>query len=99
MPLTSNNNRNTDSHHRQSHRDIAQTGEAITGTGNALPAEAETKRMHFSGGPLDKGHDRYDKHTRSKESHHERFAGEGAGMQEGDDDIDLGSREERERKE
>jgi len=83
----------------RSHRDIASTGEVTTGTGNTLPSEAETKRMHYSGGPLDKGHDRYDKHTRSKESQFDSLAGDGAGMQDGDDDIDLGSREERERKE
>lgn len=75
------------------------TGEAITGTGDTMPAESETKRLHFSGGPLDKGSQRYDKHTKDSESHLEKFAGEGAGMQEGDEDIDIGTREERERKE
>ncbi|MCJ1293251.1 hypothetical protein MMC34_004805 [Xylographa carneopallida] len=82
----------------RSNKDIGMTGEAITGTGNTLPAEAETKRLHFSGGPLDKGHQRYDKHTRDKESHLERLAGDGAGMQD-DEDIDVGSRDERENKE
>ena len=63
-----------------------------------MPAESETKRNHFSGDALSKGHQRYDKHTVQKESDFERFAGEGAGM----DDVpgqEGAGREERERKE
>ena len=75
------------------------TGEGITGTGNTMNSNFETKRLHTSGGPLDKGHQRYDKHTKDKESHLESMASSGAGMQEGDDDVPLGSREDRERNE
>lgn len=53
-----------------------------------LPAEVESKRLHYGANdPLSKGHDRYDKHTRQKESDLERYAGEGAG-------VDLGPGEE-----
>lgn len=85
----------------QSNRDIASTGEVLTGTGDALPAQVESKRLHMSANnPLAKGHDRYDKHTVQKESDLERYAGEGAGMEEvpGEEGLE-GKREERERKE
>ena len=62
-------------------KDMGTTGEVITGTGDQLPAAAESKRMHFgANNPLAKGHDRYDKHARQKESDLERYAGEGAGV-------------------
>ena len=48
---------------------------------DALPAQIESKRLHYSANnPLAKGHDRYDKHTRQKESDFERYAGEGPGV-------------------
>lgn len=61
------------------YQDIGATGEVITGTGDQLPAQVESKRLHFGANePLSKGHDRYDKHSRQKESDLERYAGEGA---------------------
>jgi hypothetical protein len=61
------------------HKDMGATGEVITATGDQLPAEVESKRLHFGANePLSKGHDRYDKHSRQKESDLERYAGEGA---------------------
>ncbi|MCJ1236703.1 hypothetical protein MMC14_004685 [Varicellaria rhodocarpa] len=62
-------------------RDSATGGEILTGTGDQLPAQVESKRLHFGANdPLSKGHDRYDKHSRQKESDQERYASEGAGM-------------------
>ncbi|KAA6411007.1 MAG: hypothetical protein FRX48_05318 [Lasallia pustulata] len=62
-------------------RDMGATGEVVTGTGDQLPAQVESKRLHFGANdPLSKGHDRYDKHTKQKESDLERYAGEGAGV-------------------
>lgn len=61
------------------HQDIGATGEVITGTGDALPAEVESKRLHFgANNPSSKGHDRDDKHSKQKESDLERYAGDGA---------------------
>ena len=71
----------------------------MTGTGDQLPAAVESKRMHYgANNPLAKGHDRYEKHARQNESDLERYAGEGAQMDEvaGDENV---SRETRERKE
>lgn len=46
-----------------------------------LPGAVENKRLHASANnPLSKGHDRYDKHSRQKESDIERYASEGAGV-------------------
>jgi len=60
-------------------KDMGATGEVITGTGDQLPAQVESKRLHYGANdPLSKGHDRYDKHSRQKESDLERYAGEGA---------------------
>jgi len=60
-------------------KDMGATGEIITGTGDQLPAQVESKNLHFGANdPLSKGHDRYDKHSRQKESDLERYAGEGA---------------------
>lgn len=48
-----------------------------------MPATVESKRLHYGANdPLAKGHDRYDKHTRQKESDLERYAAEGP-------DVDL----------
>ncbi|MCJ1481274.1 hypothetical protein MMC06_001431 [Schaereria dolodes] len=50
-------------------KDIGSTGGVLTGTGDQLPAQTESKRLHMSANnPLSKGHDRYDKHTVQKES-------------------------------
>ncbi|KAK8196633.1 hypothetical protein M8818_006798 [Zalaria obscura] len=63
----------------RSTKDIGATGEVITGQGDQIPAQGESKRLHFGANdPLAKGHDRYDKHARQKESDLERYAGEGA---------------------
>lgn len=60
---------------------MGATGEVVTGTGDQLPAQVESKRLHFGANdPLSKGHDRYDKHTKQKESDLERYGGEGAGV-------------------
>lgn len=46
-----------------------------------LPAQVESKRLHYGANdPLSKGHDRYDKHSRQKESDLERYANEGSGV-------------------
>jgi len=61
-------------------KDIGATGEVISGTGDQLSAQIESKNLHFGANdPLAKGHDRYDKHARQKESDFERYAGAGAG--------------------
>ena len=74
------------------------SGDVMTGTGDTLGAEVETKRLHMGGNdPLSKGHQRYDKHMRQKESDFEKFAGEGPGMQQ-DEGVTLGSEAEREGK-
>jgi len=70
-------------------RDMGATGEVETGTGDQLPAQAESKRLHYGANdPLSKGHDRYDKHSRQKESDLERYANEGP-------NVDLAPGEER----
>ncbi|TVY51200.1 hypothetical protein LCER1_G006361 [Lachnellula cervina] len=62
-------------------RDIGAGGEVETGTGDQLPAQVESKRLHYgANNPLSKGHDRYDKHSRQKESDLERYAAEGPGV-------------------
>ncbi len=66
----------------RSTRDLGSTGEVISGVGDQMPAQAESKRMHYgANNPLAKGHDRYDKHSRDKMSDVEKFAGEGAGVE------------------
>lgn len=40
-------------------KDIGSTGEVVTGTGDQLPAQTESKRLHFGANDaLSKGHDR-----------------------------------------
>lgn len=73
-------------------QDLGATGEVITGTGDQMPASIESKRMHFGANePLAKGHDRYHKHHRQGESDLERYAGDGAGIDEapGDEGRDM----------
>ncbi|KAF2102961.1 hypothetical protein NA57DRAFT_32716 [Rhizodiscina lignyota] len=60
-------------------KDMGATGEVITGTGDQLPAQLESKRLHYGANePASKGHDRLEKHLKQKESDLERYAGEGA---------------------
>jgi hypothetical protein len=79
-------------------KDMGATGEVITGTGDQLPAQIESKRLHYGpNNPLAKGHDRYDKHARQNESDLDRFAGDGAEVDEapgdeGDDQDTIRSR-------
>ncbi|KAI9691766.1 MAG: hypothetical protein M1822_007838 [Bathelium mastoideum] len=62
-------------------KDIGATSEVVTGTGDQMPVQIESKNLHFGPNePLSKGHDRYDKHSRQKESDLERYQGEGADM-------------------
>ncbi|KAI4090683.1 MAG: hypothetical protein LQ344_004586 [Seirophora lacunosa] len=63
-------------------------------TGDAVPAEAASKRLHELGNPaLSKGHARYDKHVRQKGSDYERGAA-GGGEEEVRDGV-VGGREDR----
>ena len=63
----------------QTTRDTAPTSQVITGTGDALPSEIGSKRLHNDMSPnLSKGHQRYDKHVRQKGSDQEKEASEGA---------------------
>jgi hypothetical protein len=51
------------------HKDIGATGEVITGTGDHLPAQVGSKRLHYGANePAAKGHDRVDKHKEQNES-------------------------------
>lgn len=62
----------------QTTKDTAAVPEAVTGTGDALPSETGTKRLHHDANPdLSKGHQRYDKHVRQKGSDQEKWASEG----------------------
>ncbi|KAG0650505.1 hypothetical protein D0Z07_3343 [Hyphodiscus hymeniophilus] len=62
-------------------RDMGATSEVETRTRDQLPAQVESKRLHFGANdPLSKGHDRYEKHSRQKESDLERYATEGSGV-------------------
>jgi len=84
-------------------KDIGATGEVITGTGDQLPAQIESKRLHFSpNNPSAKGHDRAEKHANLNRSQVDRFAGEGSTVDpvpgEDEDDQDV-LRDSRERKE
>lgn len=59
-------------------RDTAPIPETITGTGDALPSEIGSKRLHHDvNQDLSKGHQRYDKHVRQKGSDQEKGASEG----------------------
>lgn len=67
----------------QCNKDIGTTSEVIRSTGDQLPVQVESKRMHLGANePLAKGYDRYHKHHRQQESGFERFAGEGAEVDE-----------------
>ena len=63
----------------QTTRDNAPTDDVITGTGDAMPSEVGSKRLHNVMNPdLSKGHGRYDKHVVQKGSDQEKGASEGA---------------------
>lgn len=50
-------------------KDQGQTGEVITGTGDQLPSSVEKKNLDDAGmDPRAKGHDRYAKHAKQKDS-------------------------------
>ena len=60
-------------------RDMGSSGDVITGIGDQMPSEVNTKNAHYGGGnSLAKGSERYDKHTKSKESDLETKAAAGA---------------------
>ena len=62
----------------QTTRDTAPAPEMITGTGDALPSDIASKRLHNDVNPdLSKGHQRYDKHVKQKGSDQEKGASEG----------------------
>jgi hypothetical protein len=64
-------------------KDIGISGEVISGPGDQLPGEIESKRLHVGPNePLAKGHDRYHKHHRQNESDFDRYASEGAEVDE-----------------
>lgn len=64
-------------------KDQAPTDEVITGTGDSLPSEVGSKRLHnVAEQDLTKGSQRYDKHVRQKGSDQEKGASEGAQEEE-----------------
>jgi hypothetical protein len=61
----------------RSARDVGQTGEVMTGTGDFLPAEIETKNLHFQvNDPGAKGHDRTFKHAVKNRGKFDKLVGE-----------------------
>lgn len=57
-------------------QDQGTSGEVITGIGDQMPGTVNTKNTHHTGNnPLAKGSDRYDKHTRDKESEFDETGG------------------------
>lgn len=61
----------------QSTRDVGQSGEVMTGIGDSLPAEIETKNMHFQANdPGTKGRVRTFKHAAKTTGAFGRLAGE-----------------------
>ena len=71
----------------RSTRDTGYSGEVISGTGDVMPPEIESKRLNFgTGDPGAKGHLRDFKHEKHKKTAFERFAGE-------DVDADMYARE------
>lgn len=63
----------------RSYRDTGMTGEVITGTGDQLPATTVEHKNLAGGGnePLAKGHSRYAKRAKQKESNEDKFASPG----------------------
>ncbi|KAJ9245730.1 hypothetical protein DTO169E5_449 [Paecilomyces variotii] len=71
----------------RSTRDMHASGEVTTGTGDALPAEIESKRLHYGGrDPGAKGDPRNLKHAVQNRSQFDKFAGE-------DPDADAANQE------
>ncbi len=69
--------------HLQSTRDNAPSADVITGTGDSLPAEVGSKRLHnVVNSDVSKGHPRYDKHVRQKGSDFDKEATDGPGEDE-----------------
>ncbi|OKL56667.1 hypothetical protein UA08_08309 [Talaromyces atroroseus] len=61
----------------RSTRDVGQSGEVMTGIGDSLPAEIETKNMHFQANdPGAKGRVRTFKHAAKTTGAFDRLAGE-----------------------
>ncbi|KAK4507367.1 hypothetical protein PRZ48_001102 [Zasmidium cellare] len=80
-------------------KDMGATGEVITGIGDQLPPQIESKRLH--NGPNDsvaKGHDRVDKHRKQQESDLERYQGAGAAADPAPGDEQLSQDQLRDRK-
>ena len=65
--------------HSKTTKDSAPTPDVVTGTGDTLPSEVGSKRLHnLMNQDLSKGHQRYDKHVVQKGSDQEKGASEGA---------------------
>ena len=65
----------------RSTKDVGVSGEVITGTGDALPPEVESKRLNFGAQDAGaKGHLRDFHHEKHKKTAFERFAGEDMGL-------------------
>ncbi|GAM86062.1 hypothetical protein ANO11243_040720 [Dothideomycetidae sp. 11243] len=72
-------------------RDIGATGGVMTGTGDMLGAEVESKRLHFGGNnPASKGHERDAKHGQQKGSDLDRYAKDGAELDDVPGDEEVG---------
>lgn len=64
----------------QTTRDNAPSADVITGTGDSLPSEVGSKRLHnVVNQDVSKGHGRYDKHVRQKGSEFDKEATDGPG--------------------
>jgi hypothetical protein len=81
----------------QSTQDRATHHEVLTGTGDALPSQTDSKRLHdVPGGvvndPAAKGSTRYEKHVRQDGADVEYGAGEGPGVDRapGDEGMAVG---------
>ena len=81
-------------------KDTGATGEVITGTGDQMPADVESKRlgMGVAGGPAAKGHPRDAKGGVKTASEIERFAGEGAEVEPAPGEEEEGQDEVRDKK-
>lgn len=67
----------------QTTRDNAPSADVITGTGDSLPSEVGSKRLHnLANQDASKGHPRYDKHVRQKGSALDKEATDGPGEDE-----------------
>lgn len=72
----------------QSTKDQAPVDDILTGTGDTLPAEVGSKRLHFGRRPeASKGHPREDLHGKQKGSHFDHEAGEGGEEEKVEDGV------------